>query len=288
LSRIAKKELPCTAMPQAVVIELPEDKRAEASTMVEACSSAIAEGSCTFELQENAAHAIVRLDENGAHVEVAVGAATKSRDLAFEVQEPLTERYREIGLTIAALYGEAKPPPPQKPIVAPRKETWWRIILQLGVLAGNALDTGSPRLGPFFDAAYRPWKFPLALALGMSGGFRGREQSVGVRWFTLDVGPRLMIPIVQSFSIDLKPSFALQLFSAEALAAGTSEGASRWEAAGALDIDFVLEFGQVALIARARGIAGQATLIRVQSEDVAKDPGLALIGMFGIRLGLWR
>jgi len=281
-------------VPVTVVIDLPEaDKSSpEASFLLESCSGAIPRGTCAFDADSTTtARAIVRFEGGDAHIGVSVvGQAAHQRQIQFEEQDPRAERFRAIGLVIATLYGEAiAPPAPSPPVVPPpNKKPFDKLAVQAGVVIGSGLDTGGVRAGPWLDVALRPWRIPIAAVIGTSVALRGRDQKIQPLWFEVDLGPRIIFPMWSQFWIETRPSFVLGYFDVAANDADLSDRASRWTAGGALDVDFVLSNGFVALVLRARGAISQATSIHVQNVEIAKDPGVAFLGMLGFRIALWR
>jgi hypothetical protein len=221
-------------MPMVMVdIAPPEPPSELARALLDACSTAVRVGSCsrfdrdltTGGIPPGTAAATVRWETaDGRHVQIEVGIrgedqpAPRSRSLEFAATDPLVERWRSVGLTIATLAGEisresgAEPleeaPVPRRP--KPRKgpdtgdrrpeppsarepprremtrETLWTTV---AAIAGPGLEDGAWRAGAWADIGWRPTRLPLFARLNLAFAARPADsRGVSVQWETVTLG----------------------------------------------------------------------------------------------------
>lgn len=128
-----------------------------------------------------------------------------SHDTRFADEDPLRERWRAVGLTIAALIGGADPgatasqspweaatmeqPPRDSPDDGWRAEEHARGWVGLAAIVGPGLDDGSVRAGAQIAAARSLGQLPIFLTASGGYAFRPEDaQHVSVRWLTLGAG----------------------------------------------------------------------------------------------------
>ena len=215
------------AVPIVVVHGLPPlpDLRAAA---LSACSDALKHQVCvsaddqTRDAPAPAATAVIALpDGTDRHVRVTLDRFDASsgpthRDTRFAEEDPVVERWRTIGLVIAALLGESEA---ARGGAASESRSWVGISgdfappawLGVSALVGPGLDDGSVRLGAalYGALAFRP--SPFFLAASASHALRPLdERRIDVRWTTLAVGGGVGA-VVRSIDLGLRVRFEAML-----------------------------------------------------------------------------
>ena len=197
-------------MAAPVVIQgLPaaEDQRAAA---LSACSDALKHRRCAASDEPEAqagmasAEAIIAWpDGDDRHVRVVLERFDMSparrikRDTRFAEGDPIIERWRTVGLVIAALVGEsessagASEASEGRSLVEPSARAGERSAgwVGLSALAGPGLDDGSVRLGGALEGAIALRSLPVFFFTVLSHALRPvDEQNVDVRWTTVALG----------------------------------------------------------------------------------------------------
>lgn len=264
----------------AVVIEVVAEHTtgAGAEAMVAACSASLP-APCSLSRDgakgsPSEAQARVRWDEPELHADIDVGVPDGSerrwahRRLAFSEVDAPVERWRSVGLTVAALATElsgatpeptARPPreedraettepaapPPARPRESGRRAIW----LGLAGVVGPALGSGSPRFGGVIDVAVQPTPVPWFVRLGLGSAVRPTdERGLFINWntFSLGVGATL-----SSGTFRLEPRMA---FGVEAIRASASDPAGHTDSKSHVavgiygGVDGVLRLGNAALV----------------------------------------
>lgn len=258
------------ALALLVVVEVspPQLTSEEQLALVEACSSALG-GLCTLgngAPGEPDAVAVLTTAPDRQRIQIALErrgdglGEWRRRTLEFETADPLPDRWRAIGLTIATLFGESgteatqtkaaehadkkkRPPvalpPTVPPHSAPASKTTQptaprsprppqRLMVQLGGLAGPGLEHSPWRFGGAARITYHPPSFPIAptlsfAALGSTKNQEGVQISSELGSLGLTVGRTLSL-------LDLRSRLRMEGFL-ELLGAGHSppeDHRTRW------------------------------------------------------------
>jgi len=231
-------------MTAPVVIQgLPaaEDQRAAA---LAACSDALKHRRCAASDEPDAqagtasAEAIIAWpDGDDRHVRVVLErfdmrpARRIKRDTRFADGDPIIERWRTVGLVIAALVGESESSSAggegseERPLLGPSARAGDGSAGWIGVsaLAGPGLDDGSVRLGGALEGAIALRSSPVFFFSALSHALRPvDEQHFDVRWTTVALGggARTALPTVD---VGLRVHGAVLL---EYLHAGSASGSA--------------------------------------------------------------
>ncbi|WP_437679047.1 hypothetical protein [Sorangium sp. So ce131] len=195
-----------------------------AEILVEACSRAAGGGGCVLGDPKRTgapikAFAVVWLDgPDHRHLRVDVASvgspdgALHSRELEFREEDPLPDRYRTAGLTVAAMAAARAGPPappagaeprrtagPATPGTAgpatPRPVGWFAGV---GGLAGSGLEGGPARIGGWIMAAVHDQRsgfFGTLSASYAAAAARDPAPGLWVQWLTLGGGGGIAAPI---------------------------------------------------------------------------------------------
>jgi hypothetical protein len=226
------------AVPVIVVQGLPPAPELR-TAVIAACSDALKHRSCTSpeEHGTDAPAAMVLVswpDGTDRHVRVTLERFDLprrpiNRDTRFAEEDPIVERWRTIGLVIAALVGESdglrdgaeRESPASSdalPGAPPRAAAW----LGLSALAGPGLDDGSVRLGGVFQGAFAFRTFPFFVSASAGHALRPVDDAgLDVRWTTFAVGGGATA-LLTSVDVGLRFRFELML---ESLMASGAPGA---------------------------------------------------------------
>jgi hypothetical protein len=210
-------------LPIVVVEVAPADAdRALVQALVDSCNSAVPRGRCVLEDPDGAVTsaptgvAIVSWhDDDSVRVEVGVQKRARgewlSQELSFREQDQPEERWRATGLAIGTLVGEMRweqAAAPREPARRPQSDTRppaasrdptstppavrtieSRSWLDVGPVAGPALDDGSFRVGAFARGAFQLPKSSVFGALSASHQVRPDDAGdVDVSWTTVGAG----------------------------------------------------------------------------------------------------
>jgi hypothetical protein len=237
------------------------------SVVLSACSDALKYRSCvSADDQDRAAPspsatAIIAWPEGtDRHVHVTLerydGPSRRiDRDTRFADEDPAVERWRTVGLVIAALVGESdareSAAPDDRSWLGPSARSGAHAAAWLGLsgLVGPGLDDGSVRLGADAHGAIGLRRQPFYVLSSVSHALRPRDDlGLEVRWTTLAVGAgaRASVP---SIDLGLRARFEIMLeylLASSASGGAVSGGGSRlspgiraggdllWPASGAL------------------------------------------------------
>jgi hypothetical protein len=218
------------AAPIVVVQGLPPAPALRAAVL-SACSDALKHRSCVAHDEQDqadpapaAAALIAWPDGTDRHVHVTLDRFDAStsrrieRDTRFANEDPIVERWRTIGLVIAALVGESDAPRDGaetdraawssfSAAPASRAVAW----VGLSALVGPGLDDGSMRFGGALHGAVALRSSPIFLLASVSHALRPvGEGTVDVRWTTFAVGSgaRALVP---SVNLALRARFEILL-----------------------------------------------------------------------------
>ena len=234
------------AAPVVVVQGLPPAPELR-SAVLSSCSDALKYRSCISPDEQDRsapaplATAVIAWPEGeGRHARVTVdrgdaaGNRKVDRDTRFADRDPIVERWRTIGLVIAALIGESEAPREDADAgehrdvlaLAPRRAS--RHWIGLAALGGPGLDDGSVRRGAEIRArAAVSSAFFLQAAASHAVRPEG-QQKIDVRWTTIAVGAGVQT-LLPSVDLALRAHFELMLeyLHASASGAGLAGGGSR-------------------------------------------------------------
>lgn len=223
-------------MPVVMVAIAPPEPPAElARALLDACSAAVRVGNCSRvepdiavadgAVPAGTAAAVVRweaADDLRVQIEVALRGegqpARRLRNLEFAATDPLVERWRSVGLTLATLAGEisresgaepregrSKPAAraprtvpdaaavegdPSRPKRPPRRETTHETLwISVAALVGPGLVDGAWRAGAWADVGWRPTPLPLFARLNLAFAARPADpRGLSVQWETVTLG----------------------------------------------------------------------------------------------------
>ena len=206
-------------MAAPVVIQGLPAAEAERAAALSACSDALKHRRCVAsddpEPQAGTASAeaiIAWPDGDDRHVRVVLErfdtrpARRIKRDTRFAEGDPGIERWRTVGLVIAALVGESESPSGASegaeerlmmgPLAHASDRAGW---IGLSALLGPGLDDGSVRLGGALEGAIAVRSSPIFFLAVMSHALRpADERNLDVRWTTVALGggARTVLPNV--------------------------------------------------------------------------------------------
>jgi hypothetical protein len=155
------------------------------------------------------------------------------RDTRFADEDPIAERWRTIGLVIAALMGETEAPSDG---AKSENQAWSRLSagpaspatawLGISALAGPGLDDGSVRLGAAVHGAIGLRPSPFFLLATASYAVRpvdDRGLDVGWTTFAVGGGARALVPSVD-FALRVRFELMLEYLRASSASGGTVSG----------------------------------------------------------------
>jgi hypothetical protein len=236
--------------------ETPGGERAVA----DACSAALSDGACVFEPpageHTRVGNVAIELGASEARIVVRGPGGEAVRRIRFTPGDEAIERLRSTGLiagTLAEGLRHAPPPPAEiaktteapkpaapvraAPVVAPPPTFW----LDLGAVAGPALDDGSWKGGPSLRASYAIAGLPIAGLVSARYGYRRADEAeLSVHWFSGSVGlggqlllldERLWLHARVELVGELIAAFASDPFT------GREDQASRWLGGGRAGLD---------------------------------------------------
>jgi hypothetical protein len=226
-------------LPIVVVEVAPADADRElVQVLVDSCNSAVPRGRCVLEDPSDTDSSTPRgvaivSWQDGDNVRVEVGVQKQARDewssqdLSFRDQDEPEERWRAAGLAIGTLVGEMRwetpaaeptpvaerqtrvrkvPPPRDRADVhAAAQPSESRSWLDVGPIAGPALDDGTWRVGAFARGALGFANFPVFGALSASYQLRPSDAYVDIAWTTVGAGAGYAPSAAGSaFGVDLR------------------------------------------------------------------------------------
>jgi len=293
-------------LPAAVVVEIaPQDGASSmARVLLTTCSGAVrVPGGCVVEADTQRvrpeAIAIVSwsdAERRGARVEVGTQRAERSdwvsRDISFHPGDQEIERWRAVGLLIAALVGEVLQEPEASkgrqtggssapPEQAPERHSWW--------FDGGFLLQARPA---FFGVSVRP-----AHILGrnwlIAGRFDYADQAappggVYLTWVGGGLGCGITSPLLPTVSVDARIEAVVRYLRATATLGGSSDRASEWglgarfSASAAWMLSRPLGFFVgVSVLQMSSGV-----MVRVRGQTTERLPSLSGDLSAGVRLAL--
>jgi hypothetical protein len=226
----------------------------------------------------------------------AGGLLGPARTLEFDGSDPLEERYRAIGLVIAArLFEEAatrrdrapaKPPPTPLPAPDPK-----RLGFETALFLGHGLDDGDLRWGLRTRALARPLRaIPVSALLGVRLGLSSSEGGqLTVRWTTLSGGLQGSVPLgSELLSLELHAEGAVQFVnvSMEDAVTGREESDGRTRGGTILGAQLAwspFDFWSL-FIGVESALMWPTLLVDVRRVDVAKEDPLRISTHLGQRL----
>jgi hypothetical protein len=244
----------------------------------------------------------VRIALSSAQVERAAvafeagGALSPVRILEFEDSDPLEERYRAIGLVIAARLLEEAAAQRDEPIVQdkppPKPEPKTRRLgFETALLLGQGLDAGDLRWGLRSRALARPFAsipVSVAFAVRLAASASGEDQP-SVRWTSLGLGLQGAVPLItDALFLELHAEGALQFVnvSLEDPATGAEDSGSERRTGTIAGAQLAWQpFPFWALFIGAESsLFWPPLILEVRRAEVAKEDPLRLSAHVGQRL----
>lgn len=300
----------------AIAIEAPVQDHAVAEAAVESCNQALGETMCRLAgAADIAADFYVRVAffdarQLEAQVEIrrepSLDAPIAVRHVSFAPADDLRQRYRAIGLIIAAyVVGNPEPPPPPPPPPQPKPpptpppalpppaleepEPEMRVApgADLAALAGAGLERGPPRFGLLLRGHVTFGSFPVRPLIALRLGHRAAQPTL--YWLSAGAGLAVaLLPESSSLGLEVRGEFAAERMIAEVddpMGEGNASG-GEWRLGGRLGLDLLLR--------ASRGFwlfaGGDASLLAprvyvdVNDEEVGVDPTWGWAVSLGVRL----
>jgi hypothetical protein len=232
-----------------------------------------------------------------AEVEVrAPGHATESRRVVFRPEDRDPDRFRAIGLVVAAAVGNRgeEPPAPEPKDAVPhprtvRQTTAW---IAVGVLGGRGLAPGPPRYGGWLRAGYDlpGIRIPVFISLGI-GYTVGARDDAGLRpsWTAMDAGAGLVLNLA-ALDLSVRPRIGvlLERVGVDAFDAhtGRADAGSRWLAGTGAGLNLTWPAGATvsALVGADLRFLSGGTSLHVDRDYVASFPALSYDFSLGVQI----
>ncbi len=298
-----------------MVIELSAVDAASpfARTLLTACNEGLGGGCVTSRPPEGSVQVVrLRWDaaQRRAHVEVidADARETQARDLTFTEHDEPSERWRAVGLVIAAVVGEASstdrntlsppasPPPAVDRLAAgersetgaagDRRAAWPRWHFDGGFTTGPGLDTEAWRRGGW--ARGSAFLFGSPVFVSLHARYTVRPGDVTVAWLSGGLAVGLAwTPRASRFGLETHADVVglwLRASTTET-ATGESDRASQSGLGARLGVDGIWNVAPpLGLVLGVEGAATRAaTVIRVHEQLAGKDPTFRLAVLAGLR-----
>jgi hypothetical protein len=294
----------------AIAVEPPAQPEAAVVAVAESCQAAIGEGRCQAEhdLAPGAVVAwvaVVTIDEENPsslqidfHDRSKSGALIESRALNFAESDRASSRWASAGTVIAAFVaaradaraGEPPPSPPPSPPApvdsppkAPASAAGAEVDVDLALLAGPGLDTGSYRLGALARVMVTLPETPHVLGL-VSARYAERPSDVRVAWWSVACGFGARVGAPDAiFHAELTGEFVFErmLIDAEDPATGRVDDGAQNRFGGRLSLNGALGLtSSLALVvgAEASALRPAVTVVvgdQAQGRDRAVGYGLS-------------
>ena len=308
-----------------LILEVLESAPQElANAMLDACSAAAVQGTCSFASTRAESSETPRAsigwdaDHLVASLHLSVGGVVSERSLHFRVEDPPLERWRSTGLVAATVVGEArrakeleaqvhaasppsptaqptpakKSPPRARPEpLAPPEPPFERLVLDLGVLVGNGLDGGSPRAGASTRLGLLIPKTPLLLDVATSFTIRPTDaRGLLARWVTVGGGVGIRGALLErTIAIEGRLEGLAEWSGASVTTGGIGDSGGRVQPGIGVGVEVTWMFSR--MIGLAMGIDGalvpSGTVFRVRGTSFGRSPPEHVAGYVGIRLGLF-
>lgn len=305
----------------AVVVDIgpPPAPPELATTLVTACSHAVADGNCRLAGARGSppeTRAAVRVvwqqpDELRADLYLTLRgppARRLARTLTFRVADAPVERWRAAGFAIGALVGEAQArpapsalPPEGSPVApaeardqAPSEPEYRRrpIWIGLGALTGPGLSDSTWRFGGWVRGDYTFETLPLLVTLAASYAASPEdERGLGADWLALGVGTGVHFT---ASAARLEFRMRAELLAERLEVAATDEvseledSGSRWAVGPRLGAQLTWPYDSV--VAAVAGVSGwtlsDETTIELRGAEVAAAPWAGVALGLGVRVGL--
>ncbi len=287
--------------------ETPGGERAVA----DACSAALSDGVCVFEPPADEhvriADVAIELGVSEAAIAVRGPGGEAVRRIRFTPGDEAIERLRSTGLiagTLAEGLRRAPPPPaemprkpeapkPAAPVRAPpvtaSPPTFW---LDLGAVAGPALDDGSWKGGPSLRASYAIAGLPISGLLSLRHAYRQPDEAeLSVHWFSGSVGlggqlllldERLWLHARVELVGELIAAFASDPFT------GREDEASRWLGGGraGLDVAWMPHRNVGPYVGFDLTWLQSGTRVSIRDDATGRAPPYELAPSLGLRLAI--
>lgn len=288
-----------------------------ARALVDACATAMHEGSCALDSDPvkapPTAVAIVRWDADEKHVHIEVGkkdreeSAWQNRELDFGDEDQRVERWRTVGLTIATLAGELTraeavparsepslepphPSPRREPARDDRKSANARganLWVDAGGLVGTGLDTGAARLGVWANVGVRLGRSRFVGLGSVDFATAETSPSLSVQWLSGAAG--LGVDIGGAEGPLLEPSIAIDVERVRATVSasdGTDSG-SELEFGVRANAIFVWQLGLLSPLIGLRGwLDAEPIRILVHRQYAGTAPSPGGLAFLGVRIRL--
>lgn len=296
----------------AIAIEAPPEDREVAQGAIESCNDALGQPSCRLAGPEDSGAAyyvrVAFFDAQKLEAQVEIrdrpdsDAKISVRHVAFSPADDLRQRYRALGLVVAAYVvgnpatSEAPssvetppPPPPPPPEPEPAEEPPAALSggADLGGLVGAGLDRGAPRFGVLLRGFARFGELPILPQLGVRLAHRADQPAL--YWLSGEAGLAVeLTPHDAPFGVAARAAFVVERLIAQAEDAdeGGSESGGQSRLGGRLGVDLFLRLAPGFWLFG----GGDASLlsprvhIDVAGEEVGEDPSLGWSGSIGLRV----
>lgn len=306
--------VPAAIVAHAVGIHAPGADASQLEAAVEGCNQALGEERCASAESETQTEWVATItwsdaEYRHAHVQLVrhgqEPAEEVTRDVEFGPEDPLEQRFRAVGLIVAAYViasghttpeePEAPPPPapeptddrplfvPSEPTDPPRRGTWG---LDGAVLIGRDLAGERFGLGGMLRPWWRPAGLPL-IALAQGRWVHGKDR-LQTDWLSGSVGLGVRLqPLRPRVGLELRIEGVTQrvLLAASDSETQRVERAETWRFGGRGGVDFVVELVDSCSVF----VGGDVSALRprlvvdVAGEAVGREPPLVWEGLAGIR-----
>lgn len=305
--------LPVTVLAYAVSIFAPGAEPEQIAAAVEGCNQALGEERCAASAEGDAGDwqatitwsdaerrfAHVRLVRLGVEESVLV-----TRDVEFGADDPLEQRFRAVGLIVAAYVvatgrsdaAAAPPPAPQLPDELPHRaedDVTRRVEVHS---AGWGVD-GAALIGTTFEGrslsqgvALKPWWRPLNLPLFLLGQMRWRTSNDVLRadWLSGSLGAGVRVaPAAWPLGLELRVEGVTEYVAlrAEETSTGRTDRADLWRFGARGGADVVVSFAEDwgLFVGGDANVFRPKLLVDVAGQPAGREPALLLQGLVGLR-----
>ncbi len=298
----------------AIAIEAPVQDQAVAEAAVESCNQALGQATCRLAgAADIAADFYVRVaffdaQQLESQVEIrrepSLDAPIAVRHVSFAAADDLRQRYRAIGLIIAA-YVVAHPepslapkpppePPPSEPlpepppaVEVPAPELRLAPGADLAALAGAGLERGPPRFGLLLRGHLSIGSFPLRPLIALRLAHRFEQPTL--YWLSAGGGLTLaLLPEGGTLGLEVRGEFVAERLIAEAVdpTGQETDSGGQWRFGGRLGLDVLLRVsrGLWLFVGADASLLAPSVYVDVYEDEVGVDPTLGWVGSLGVRL----
>jgi hypothetical protein len=296
----------------AIAIEAPPEDREVAQGAIDSCNEALGQPSCRLGAPDEASAAyyvrVAFFDAAKLEAQVEIRDRPESdakiavRHVAFSPADDLRQRYRALGLVVAAYVvgnpavseepppvAKPTPPPPSpSPEPEPPDEPLPSVSggADLGGLVGAGLNRGAPRFGVLLRGFVRFGELPLLPMLGVRLAYRADRPAL--YWLSGDAGLAVeLTPHESAFGVAVRGAFVVERLIAQAENDdGASDSGAKTRVGGRLGVDLFLRLAPGFWLFG----GGDASLLTPRVEldvagaEVGEDPRLGWSGSIGLRV----